>query len=767
MKSFIAKLFSKKTDRNDSSIFKQYIISYICVLLLPIIVCSFYYYHSYHALNEHARKTQYLALENSGEHVNSAFADAINLGSHLKLNRYVSALSAGKPTIDSSLIMDRYYLRKALSSLQVSNSLISEISIYFFSDDYIVSSSSTYEKSLLPYMDASANRISTTGWDSICRSLQEQPIVCYSTKDSNYLAIAEALLCDKNGFPLSILCIQMDKDQLASRFENPLLLEYSCQFALINHDQILVSTCDDSLLSKISVPKLYQDFQQDISSFSYEIDKDVSLIINYLPLHIPQTALLALAEKSEYQSQITNLMALLWITIILSLTVGIVIIMLFSRRNYNPVSQIMDYIQNKGTQHTNLPKEYHTIMRALVDNRNELTLQRKQLRNNYLQKILHGEISLDQVPNAILERFSLSFPFRSICVIKLTWDDLGSFAACENASELAVFSIENVFQELLNEQLSHIYFMEQPQEISALINIDDSASGNDYASFIEASAEKLIHFLHTSFQLTLHVGISSILNANELSNGYLQASNALEYQTLFETHFVCCFSKLPQAKNIAFIPLHSNEYVINLVVQNHYEQLTEYFEKLKQELNKQTLSWNDAKTLFYFFYQVTAEMQFYCKTHYSIYIEALDFIDKTFFAKPLSDAIEQTYCAYLTASEEIAEKKKEATQDGIAKNVCQFIENNYFNTNINLNTVAEHFHISPSYLSKKFKEQYESSIIDYLYKVRIEHALPLLAQTNLKITDIALMTGFIDSNAFIRIFKKIMGITPGKYRESL
>ena len=79
--------------------------------------------------------------------------------------------------------------------------------------------------------------------------------------------------------------------------------------------------------------------------------------------------------------------------------------------------------------------------------------------------------------------------------------------------------------------------------------------------------------------------------------------------------------------------------------------------------------------------------------------------------------------------------------------------------------MAEHFHLSPSYLSRKFREQYQKSVVDYLYEVRICHSITLLDDTDLKIADIAQMTGFVDSNAFIRIFKKLKGTTPGKYKE--
>ncbi|WP_081846539.1 helix-turn-helix domain-containing protein [Butyrivibrio sp. AE3004] len=99
----------------------------------------------------------------------------------------------------------------------------------------------------------------------------------------------------------------------------------------------------------------------------------------------------------------------------------------------------------------------------------------------------------------------------------------------------------------------------------------------------------------------------------------------------------------------------------------------------------------------------------------------------------------------------------------LGKNICQYIDNNYFDVNMNLNTIAEHFDITPAYLSKKFKNEYGKSVIDYLYEIRINHAIQKLQNTNMKISDIAAITGFSSSNAFIRIFKKMKGTTPGKY----
>ena len=53
---------------------------------------------------------------------------------------------------------------------------------------------------------------------------------------------------------------------------------------------------------------------------------------------------------------------------------------------------------------------------------------------------------------------------------------------------------------------------------------------------------------------------------------------------------------------------------------------------------------------------------------------------------------------------------------------------------------------------------------DYLQKVRIEHSMCLLANTNRKIIDIAGVCGYSDMKSFNAVFKKIVGTTPQKFR---
>ena len=95
----------------------------------------------------------------------------------------------------------------------------------------------------------------------------------------------------------------------------------------------------------------------------------------------------------------------------------------------------------------------------------------------------------------------------------------------------------------------------------------------------------------------------------------------------------------------------------------------------------------------------------------------------------------------------------------------QFIQKN-FAAKLSLEDVAEHVYLSPSYFSRIFKEEMDISFKNYLNDVRIRRSRDLLVNTDLQLVDIAGAVGYEDQSYFTKVFKKICGISPGKYRET-
>jgi AraC-like DNA-binding protein len=99
----------------------------------------------------------------------------------------------------------------------------------------------------------------------------------------------------------------------------------------------------------------------------------------------------------------------------------------------------------------------------------------------------------------------------------------------------------------------------------------------------------------------------------------------------------------------------------------------------------------------------------------------------------------------------------------LCEKVKEYISENYRNPEINISQTGRYFDISPFYLSGIFKEETGLGLLEYINTLRIEEGKRLLEE-NYNITEIAEKTGFHGSGAFIRVFKKMTGVTPRQYR---
>ncbi|MBE5733166.1 MAG: AraC family transcriptional regulator [Clostridiales bacterium] len=95
--------------------------------------------------------------------------------------------------------------------------------------------------------------------------------------------------------------------------------------------------------------------------------------------------------------------------------------------------------------------------------------------------------------------------------------------------------------------------------------------------------------------------------------------------------------------------------------------------------------------------------------------------------------------------------------------IINYIENHYAD-NLSLSALATHFSLSQSYIARIFRKELYCKPSEYVNKIRISVAKTLLAQTNLSVSEIAEKVGFLDVYYFSKVFKKIIGTSPIKYR---
>ena len=112
-----------------------------------------------------------------------------------------------------------------------------------------------------------------------------------------------------------------------------------------------------------------------------------------------------------------------------------------------------------------------------------------------------------------------------------------------------------------------------------------------------------------------------------------------------------------------------------------------------------------------------------------------------------------------------ADRAPEAEAELKANTIAQWIDSNPNIGELTASDVADHFGISISNLSHRFKAETHRTISEYLSIARIEYAKQLLEDSDLTITQIAARLKYSQLNNFTRFFKRIVGMPPSEYRE--
>lgn len=103
------------------------------------------------------------------------------------------------------------------------------------------------------------------------------------------------------------------------------------------------------------------------------------------------------------------------------------------------------------------------------------------------------------------------------------------------------------------------------------------------------------------------------------------------------------------------------------------------------------------------------------------------------------------------------------SQNKMIYDICKIMHERYAE-NLTIEQYAKISNISPGRFTHIFTRTIGTSPKQYLLKIKLEHALELISNTDLSIAQISDLVGISDCNYFSRLFKKHTGHPPGFYR---
>lgn len=111
------------------------------------------------------------------------------------------------------------------------------------------------------------------------------------------------------------------------------------------------------------------------------------------------------------------------------------------------------------------------------------------------------------------------------------------------------------------------------------------------------------------------------------------------------------------------------------------------------------------------------------------------------------------------------EDKKSQKYGSIVANINDFIEQRYAMPDLSISRIAEAMGMSDAYMCRIYKQKTLRTIWDTIVDTRMKKARELLAETDLPVSRVSELCGFLTSTYFYTVFKASNGVTPSEYRK--
>lgn len=128
------------------------------------------------------------------------------------------------------------------------------------------------------------------------------------------------------------------------------------------------------------------------------------------------------------------------------------------------------------------------------------------------------------------------------------------------------------------------------------------------------------------------------------------------------------------------------------------------------------------------------------------------------------EELENDICSICSRISSMIKRERMDSAKLLAEKTREYIATHYMESDMSVETLCSHLHVSPAYFSTIFKRETGTSFITHLTEVRMEAALRLLNTTDDKTYIISSKVGYTEPNYFSYVFKKHFGVSPSKYR---
>lgn len=748
-------------------VFRAWFFSYVSVLLVPIFIVGSIYSIYQKMMIEEIGKANMSLLRQVQTIMDARISEVEDLGMQIALNPRVNTVVNIKGEI---LPKDRLNLYKVAEDFKVykaSGKFIDDCFLYINNTETAIGPGTHKHDRMLYDFYFSSMGLDYQQWkEEIKRTHRRtiKPIIKKAVNNTPYNALIymqSIPVMDSNN-SLGTIIITIDEARLIEIVRNASWLEQGAVFILNENDEIIMSSKSVSLPEQVK----YEDLEDD-NIFEYVDADGKKIAISSIDSEIMPWKYITIIPSNIFWQKAQNLQKLIWFGIFICIIVGAIVAYAFTRLNYNPIDKMVEtFAYREDSKKNGSYNEYKYIQEAINSTlqeqremENKLYQQNKVLKTNFLLRLLKGELQDEFLEEREFPAYDVSFSGESFVVVLFYLDNYG------DSFELSQFILQNIFEELMNEEFN-AYGLEVDEMVACIINGEDE--GHEEALYsIETAINKCKTILDEWFNISIMVSISNVHDSLiGISDAYEEAFNAMEYKMVldFEDSIdIIHYNHIQNPKRRYLYSMEMEQRLINKIKVGDSHGSKELLNNVFEDHYNSTDHTSIEMIRCLMFDLLSTIIKAIDSSDSEIFLEELKPVERIMKAYNLQEMKQELHSILDEVCNFIRNQRKE-DKGQLENQVKNYVLQHFDDVNLNVAMLGEKFNITPAYLSKLFKDQTGISLLEFINSTRVRRSKELLKEDKLTVAEISEMVGYANSNAFIRVFKKYEGITPGKYK---
>lgn len=751
--------------RRGKKVYIKWFLSYMAILLPPIMIGFVVYTHTLKANREQAERLNQSLMQIVKNEFDNQINEVMKCLNRIAMDSSVHLLSNAKGSFEPK---DQYYmytLYDNVMNINFSERYCDEVFVYFKNTGWMVSTHGNMSSELYYSLYGKAEGFTLPSMEEYLSQFHYRDVMPLTDQFNNYLLFTMTCIQSDIGETSATVGVRLNVETLDELFTSA-KWDDSIQLAIIDsNNRLMNTTWDEDLYMSLN----YDDLEAG-KNFSLQFDGQpyIGMVMdsNHLDWKYVLLSPQALAEENARQIQKACLIGLC-----ASVVVGLFLSFYLSKMNYNPLKGLLDTFKKQGNvsyedenEFQWLNKQSEQFFSDYNDAKRLLNYNAKKLKEYNLLKLLEYPYDSKEMEGTFQRcRIRPDAPYNTVIIFAVDAvnekQEVTDSYTQENA--LHKFILMNIFEEMvLNYYLAEV--TELGEQVAAIINLPDEEESRQRIKEQVENAQQVIEehfgFTVTAFMGSVNKGVEGI------HESYSQAREVGEYAELLDAEFII-YDDVKNIQKRYTYSIEMEQKIINGIKTGNskiaYENLIQVFD---QNFSG-GISIDISRCLI--FDMMGTLLKGAEEGGYYTFVEDFNFSKELSARLPVEELKRRFKVIVEDICDKMAEMQKATEEDRkLGRKIEEYIQENYNDPDLNISILGLQFHMTPAYLSAIYKKQAGRSLLDYINQVRIERAEALLMEGR-SVVDTAQLVGFRDSGAFIRVFKKKKGVTPGQLKRNI